>query len=145
MTDLTVPSSARSQRADAAEHWHAMTLHRGLIASVIVERETDASWNARTQLRDRSLLPLSNCWISGPFATHAAALQAGQAAAARLYAAVVGLHQVCEANRTVTSMQPPGGYQSQALQRLMGAQTAMPVPPSRTAMPLQVLEAEGVA
>jgi hypothetical protein len=131
-----------ARRADAVEHWHSMTLHGGMVASVVVVREAGERWTARTQLRDRSLTPRGDCRKSGPCATHEAALQAGQAAALRLYKAFVGLHKVPDPARTIVLMQPAGGYQSQAMRRFAGALTGAQTKPLPAAVPERGVEAE---
>jgi len=122
MTDPVDPISMDTTRADAAEHWHATVMRGGMIASIVVTRMADGIWTARTQLRDRSFKPLGDCWTSGQFATHAAALHAGQAASLRLHKALVGTHEVREPLRTIALPEPMGGYKSKALRRFARAQ-----------------------
>jgi hypothetical protein len=142
MTVLVDPIMLDTQDANAVEHWHATVMRGGMIASVVVTRVADAMWMARTQLRDRSFNPLGNGWKCGPFATHAAALHAGQAASLRLHKALVGTHRVTDTPRTIVFPQPVGGYQSKALRRFARAQQRAQTKRSPTPVPQPMLEME---
>jgi len=122
MTNLLDPIRMDMQRAEADAHWHATVLHGGMIASVVVVGEADGTWSVLTQLRDRSLHPLGDGCKCGGFATHAAALHAGQAASLRLHKALVGMHPVEPVRKNAWSAPPVGGYQSEALRRFVRAQ-----------------------
>jgi hypothetical protein len=121
MTVLTAPGSMEKKGAGPDTHWHSTMMHGGLISNVIVGCAADGMWTVRTQLCDRSLRPIGDGGMSGPFATHDAALRAGQAVALRLHKASVGTHPVPEPLRMTALPEPVGGYQSQALQRLASA------------------------
>jgi len=145
MTELFDPTRVDLQRVDAVEHWHATVLRGGVIASVVVTRIAAGTWTARAQLRDRSFHPLGECWKCGAFATHAAALHAGQAASLRLHKASVGTHQVPTPSRTIAMPEPVGGYQSQALRRYARAQQRVQEPSSPMAVPKPASEMELIA
>ena len=145
MTDLVAPTWMGTKHADAVEHWHATVMRGGLIASVVVTREADGGWTARTQLLDRSFKRRGDFRKSGRFDTHEAALHAGQAAALRLHKASVGTHKVPEPQRTIALLQPVGGYQSQALRRFARVQQGAQTMRSPTAVPQLACEAEMIA
>lgn len=144
MTHLAVPDWMSTSRQQAVEHWHAITMREGLVASVVLSCAGDGTWTVRTQLRDRSLRPVGEVSTNGPFATEDAALLAGRAAAWRLHRAAVGMHEVLD--QAVVFAPPPGGWRSQALRRLAQAQRiAWPTTPTSAPMVLPEQASELIA
>lgn len=138
MTDLAVPDWMNPSRAQPSEHWHAITMRGGLIASVVVSCVGGATWKVRTQLRDRSLRPVGESSTNGPFATAETALRAGRAAAWRLHRAAVGMREVPP--QAVAFAPPPSGWRSRALRRFAQAQRIVWPTPTPTPTPVTVPE-----
>lgn len=122
MTVLSAPGWMDTRRAGPVEHWHSAVMHGRVVSTVIVGCDADGTWTARTQLCDRSLHPIGDSWKGRPFATHEAALQAGQAAALGLHKESFDTHQLPEQSRPIMLLEPGGGFQSQALRRMARAQ-----------------------
>jgi hypothetical protein len=138
MTHLAVPDWMNPSRVQPLEHWHAITMHGGLIASVVVSCAGGAAWTVRTQLRDRSLQPVGEGSTNGPFATEEAALRAGRAAAWRLHRAAVGMREIPP--QAVAFAPPPSGWRSQALRRFAQAQRIVWPTPTPVTVQEQVSE-----
>jgi hypothetical protein len=145
MTVLSISGATDTKRAGPDEYWHSAVMHGGVISNVVVGCDADGTWTARTQLCDRSLRPIGDRCDSAAFATHDEALDAGQAVALRLHKALIGTHPVLEKPRTIALLEPIGGYQSQALQRLARAQQSAQTMRLPMVVAQRVSEAEMIA